>query len=402
MGRMAKRKGKHPHRALNQGLVKSLRVAGRYADGNGLHLVVDRNGSKRWILRTVIRSARTDLGLGSTRLVSLAEARSRASEARAIARAGQDPRLAKRKTLSTPTFAEAAMMVFELNKPTWKNRKHVGQWLSTLNTYAFPVLGRLPIDQIDTPDILKVLAPIWVDKHETAQRVRQRMKVVLDWARTSGFRSGDNPALAVTSGLPTLKRTKKHQTALPFQKVAAFLRALRESQNCHSVKLGLEFLILTSTRTNEVLQMKWSEIEGSLWTLPAERTKSNRTFRIPLPIRAVEILTAAKALHTASPYVFPSPAGTDTPLSNMALLMAIRRLGLDVTAHGFRSSFSDWAHETTRFENIVIEMALNHSVKSKAEKAYRRGDLLEKRKELMEAWSIYVSRTDAQSEASHL
>lgn len=385
-----KQAGHHPFKRLTSSKIRSIQRPGRYADGNGLYLLVDRNGSKRWVLRTIVRGRRCDLGLGSLRTVTLPDARDRAQRLRSIARDGGDPLAERRAKEAVPTFEQAARTVHGLNKASWKNGKHVAQWITSLEQYAFPVIGSMKVDQIETADILRILTPIWVAKPETAARTCQRLKVVLDWARTAGFRTDENPVLGVTKGLPKRNRTKRHQPALPFAQVPGFLTQLRNTENGVAVRLALEFLILTATRTNETLQFVWEEISDDVWTVPAPRTKSNREFRIPLGPRALSILQEARGLSKGCAYVFPGKH-PGRPLSNMSLLMAIRRMGFGITSHGFRSSFSDWAHETTNFQNVVIEKALNHSIKDKAEKAYRRGDLFDKRRELMVAWDAFVA-----------
>ena len=335
---------------------------------------------------------RRDIGLGGTQLVSLAEAREKASNLRRTARAGGDPIAEKRARTAVPTFAEAAQLVHKEHAASWKNKKHADQWFKTLSKYAFPNIGNRGVDQIDTPDVLKVLSPIWLTKGETARRVKQRIGTVLDWAKAAGFRSGENPVDGVSKGLPKQSDRKKHHAALPYAEIPSFFQRLRASDDTEPSKLAFEFLILTATRTNEVLGLPWSEIDGDVWTLPAERTKPKRALRIPLGPRCLEILRRAEKLSDGSGYVFPGRS-QDKPLSNMVFLMALRRMQLQfkVTGHGFRSTFRDWASECTNFSGEVSEMALNHTVKDKTEAAYRRGDLLDKRRELMLDWEQFVT-----------
>jgi integrase len=391
-----KRRGRHPDKALTAIRLRSVKEPGRYADGNGLYLIVDPSGAKRWILRTVVHNRRRDIGLGGVRLVTLAEAREKALQYRKIARDGGDPVAEKRKRLLViPTFADAARAVHAEHTGAWKNAKHAAQWINTLTGYVFPLLGVRRVDQIDTPDVLKVLSPIWLTKPETARRVKQRMGTVLDWAKGSGFRSGDNPVDGVSKGLPKQPDRKGHHTALPYAEIPAFLRKLRASRSSEIAKLAFEFLILTATRTNELLRAKWSEVdlEHSVWIIPAQRMKAGREHRVPLSSRCVRILERAKVLSAGDAYVFAGHSGK--PMSNMVFLMALRRMELAITAHGFRSAFRDWASERTNFPREVCEMALAHTIRNKAEAAYRRGDLLDKRRELMAAWSAFVTSNPA-------
>ncbi len=389
-----KRKGRHPEKALTVVQVRALQKPGRYSDGNGLYLVVDPTGAKRWLLRTTVHGRRRDIGLGGLSLVSLAEAREKALGYRKLARDGGDPVLEKRKARNAvPTFRAAAEQVYADHKASWKNTKHAQQWLNTLQQYAFPHIGDRMVDTIDTPEVLRVLSPIWLTKPETARRVRQRIGTVLDWAKAAGFRTGDNPIAGVAKGLPKQGARDDHHAALPYAQVPEFVSGLRASKHTEVGRLAFEFLILTAARTGEVLGATWNELDftQSLWTIPAERMKTGRPHRVPLSERAVEILWQAKAIGSGSGYLFPGRGGTK-PLSNMVFLMALRRMKLDITAHGFRSSFRDWAAEQTSFPREVCEMALAHTVENKVEAAYRRGDLFEKRRALMDAWSQFISR----------
>lgn len=387
---MTKPVGRHPEKALTAVQVRAFKQPGRYADGNGLYLVVDASGAKRWLLRTVVQGRRRDIGLGGLSLVSLAEAREAALTFRKVARAGGDPIADRSKARAVvPTFAEAAESVHAEHQRSWKNAKHQAQWISTIKTYATPIIGEMRIDQIETPDILKVLSPIWLTKPETARRLRQRLGVVMDWAKTAGHRSGENPVSGVAKGLPKQQDRAVHHRALPYSEVPGFMTALRSGGTTAS-RLALEFLILTATRTGETLGARWEEVsfEQAVWTIPADRMKAGRPHRVPLTERAVGILKIARAQNKDGKWVFATE-GADKPLSNMALLALLKRMKLDVTTHGFRSSFRDWASETTNFPREVAEMALAHTIESKVEAAYRRGDLIEKRRELMTAWSIF-------------
>ena len=385
-------KGRHPEKALTAVQVRSLKEPGRYADGNGLYLVVEPSGSKRWLLRTVVQGRRRDIGLGGLSLVPLAEAREKALAYRKIARDGGDPLAERRRAQVTiPTFAEAAETVHAEHRATWKNPKHAAQWITTLRTYANPHLGAKRIDQIETPDVLRALSPIWLTKPETARRVRQRIGTVLDWAKAAGHRSGDNPVEGVAKGLPKQGERDEHHAALPYADVPAFVARLRGMSGPGEIgRLAFEFLILTAARTGEVLDARWSEINEAeaLWTVPAARMKAGREHRVPLSSRAGEVLARAKTLGGGSALVFPGRSG-ENPLSNMVFLMALRRMSVPITAHGFRSSFRDWAAETTNLPREVAEMALAHAVENRVEAAYRRGDLLAKRRDLMEQWATF-------------
>jgi len=354
-------------------------------------LAVIETGGKRWVLRTLVKGKRCDIGLGSASLVTLAEAREKAAELRKVARGGGDPIMARRKARELiPTFEHAARQVHADNASTWRNPKHAAQWISTLEQYAFPIMAEHRVDQIDTPDILRVLSPIWLTKPETARRVRQRLSVVMDWAKAKGYRTGDNPVAGVSKGLPKQQDKDEHHDALPFDHVPAFIEQLRKIDASDTARLAFEFLILTAARTSEVLSATWDEIDtdNNLWTIPATRMKADKEHRVPLSARCVEILEQARNISDGN-YVFAGRIRSK-PLSNMTLLMTLRRMNVNVTAHGFRSTFRDWAAEKTDFTSDVCEMALAHVVKDKTEAAYRRGDLFEKRRELMNEWAAYA------------
>ncbi len=387
------KRGKHPEKALTALKIRSLKEPGRYADGNGLYLVVDPSGAKRWMLRTVVQGRRRDIGLGGTSLVSLAEAREKALSYRKRAREGGDPLADKRRQAEAkaPMFREAAQKVFDEHLPSWKNSKHALQWMNTLRQYAFPAIGDMPVNEIDSPHVLRVLSPIWLSKPETARRVRQRIGTVLSWAKAAGYRTGDNPVEGVAKGLPKQRDRNEHHAAMPFAKVPAFVARLQGAADQGEItRLALEFLILTATRTGEVLGAKWREIDesGQVWTIPADRMKAGRAHRVPLSSRCLEILGRSQLLGAGSEYLFPGRTFIG-PMSNMAFNMMLRRMDVPFTVHGFRSSFRDWAAECTNYSRELCEMALAHIVGNKVEAAYRRGDLFEKRRSLMEDWNEY-------------
>ena len=385
---------KHPHRQLNALTVRNETRPGRYADGNGLYLVVDENGAKRWVLRTVVQGRRRDMGLGSVRLVSLAEARDKATQYRREARDGNDPfALRQQSSRTIPTFEAAARQVHADFLPSWKNTKHGKQWTSTLEQYVFPVFGSVRVDQIQSSHVLQALSPIWLTRPETARRVKQRIGTVLDWAKAAGHRLGDNPVEGVTKGLPKQTDDAEHHAALPYSDVPAFLSELRDVSTGAVIKLAFEFLILTAARTSEVLLAEPAEfdLKSNIWTVPAERMKAGKEHRVPLSERCVEILKEARK-YDGDKYVFPSEK-PDKPLSNMVFLMLLRRTEKKITAHGFRSTFRDWAAERTNYPREVCEAALAHAVENKVEAAYRRTDLFEKRRGLMDTWARFATQT---------
>lgn len=399
---MTKPRGRHPNNRLTDTRIKAAKAAGRYADGNGLYLVVDPSGAKRWLLRVVSAGKRRDLGLGGVSVVTLAEAREEARRLRGLARKGADVAAVRRTERQASgrvvlTFAEAARKVHEQHSEAFRNAKHAAQWLASLEADVFPTLGERPVDSIGAADVLKVLSPIWTTKPETARRLKQRIRVVMEWAKASGLCSGDNPTDGLTKVLPKHRARPKHHPALPYAALPAFLTTLRSADASALIRLAFEFLILTATRTGEALGARWAEIdvEGKTWTIPAERMKTGREHRVPLSARALEILEQAKALSNGGPFVFPGRL-PGRSLSNMCFLMLLRRLGRDdITAHGFRSSFRDWAAERTNAPRAVCEAALAHVVRDATEAAYNRTDLFERRRSLMDSWSMFATSTSA-------
>lgn len=387
---------------LSARTVATQKRPGLYCDGGGLYLQVSSSGSKSWIFR--FRSPFThklrDMGLGPLHSVGLPQARERAAVQRSTIAAGLDPievreQASQRQAMEAAravTFAECAVAYIKAHRPSWRNPKHGDQWTNTLNTYADPVFGRLSVQDVDTGLVLKVLEPIWASKPETASRVRGRIENILDWAKARGYRRGENPARwkgHLNQLLPTLakKQRVRHHKALPFTEVGALVAALRETPGVTA--RCLEFTILTAARTNEATQARPEEFDlaGATWTVPAARMKSMKVHRVPLSDRAVEIVR--EMLSLGEPYVFPG-ARHGKPISNMTMLGLLERLGVDATVHGFRSSFRDWAAERTAFPHEVCEMALAHTIPNAAEAAYRRGDLMEKRRKLMSAWAEFL------------
>lgn len=378
--------------ALTSVFVKQCRGPGVYRDGQGLMLRVETTGTKRWVLRVTVRGKRRDIGLGSANAVTLAEARDRATDLRRLARDGIDLVAAQQATRTAiPTFADVATNVHRQRVRAWSNGKHSSQWINTLRDYAYPVFGQKPVSEITSADVLAVLTPIWLSKHETARRVRQRIRAVLEWATVAGHRDGPNPAESVGAGLPRPPDRRHHFEAMSYERVPHFVRDLQECGSGELVRLALEFLILTAARTGDVIGAHWSEIdfESATWTIPAERMKARREHRVPLSPRSIEILKRAKQLPPTIGLIFPGRRGK--PLSNMAMAMVMRRLGRTETVHGFWSSFRDWTAETTNVPREVCEAALAHAVENKTERAYRRTDLFAKRRQLMDAWAKFIS-----------
>jgi integrase len=396
--KVGKPRGQHPEKRLTAVRIRHITQPGRYADGNGLYLFVDDSGAKRWILRTVVTGKRRDIGLGSARLITLADARDEATRLRRIARAGHDPLAERRRERRTvPTFKKAAQTVHAAHAATFRNIKHKADWLSSLVMYAFPHFGDRSVDTITSADILKALSDIWLTRPETARRVRQRLRAVFDWAKASGFRPGDNPVDGIARVLPRHKVDKAHHAALPYREVPAFLEALREVSAGESTKLAFEFLVLTAARTSEVIGARWQEIDfvTKTWTVSADRIKAGRVHRVPLSTRCLALLARAEAIADGGVYVFPGQS-PKRPLSNMVFLMVLRRLGRnDVTAHGFRSAFRDWAAERTNVPRAVCEAALAHVVRDRTEAAYFRSDLFDRRRELMETWARFATSKSA-------
>jgi integrase len=374
-----------------------------HADGGGLYLQVTRGGARTWIYRFMLNRRAREMGLGPLHTVSLAEAREKARECRKLRLEGIDPidaRKAKRAeerlaAATAMTFQECAEAYIAAHRAGWRNPKHAKQWPSTLETYVYPVFGALPVQAVDVGLVMKALEPIWQSKPETASRVRGRIESILDWAAARGFRKGENSARwrgHLDNLLPARSKVRKveHHPALPYPEMGEFIAALRGQEGVAA--RALEFLILTASRTGEVIGARWDEFDvgAKLWTVPAERMKARKEHRVPLSGRALAIVEEMKAARM-NDHEFVFPGGRrGRPLSNMAMLKVLERMGRHgLTAHGFRSSFRDWAAEQTHFPAEVAEMALAHTVSDKVEAAYRRGDLVQKRRELMEAWARY-------------
>ena len=396
--RKTKPKGRHPDKALSAAFVRTA-PPGRHADGNGLYLYVQPTGTRSWIQRLVIRGRKRELGLGSVALVSLAEAREQALANRKLARTGGDPLAEKRRSVGIPTFAEAARRVVEQKRAGWRSRAQGRDWIWTFERYAFPRVGKVPVSEVTSADMLEILAPIWHEKAATARKLRQRLHAVLEWAVAMEFRI-DNPCDRIGPVLGPQHNVVQHMRALPHREVAAAIRTARASTVPLAVRLAFEFLVLTAARWGEVRWAEWTEIdrENGVWTVPARRMKSNREHRVPLCGRAVEILDEARKLvEGTSPFVFPNPVGKQ--LEEKQLRRMFRKHGIAAVPHGFRSSFRDWAAEETDHPGEVIEAALAHVVQNRVEAAYRRTDLFERRRRLMNDWAAYLADKSRDPEA---
>lgn len=365
---------------------------GKHVDGRGLMLLVKPSGARSWVLRYMRNGRRRDLGLGAWPDVTLAMARERALEARRKLAEGGDP-ISDRRKRTDRTFRSVAVDLIEHKRSGWKNAKHAAQWSATLETYAYPVLGDMDVSRIGTDDVLAVLRPIWSEKPETASRTRQRIEAVLDYATATNHREGDNPArwkghLSHILSAPAKVRSVKHHAALDWRAALAFMTDLAGRQGVAA--RALAFVVLTAARSGEVRGMRWREIDvvAAVWTVPGERMKAGKEHRVPLSAAAMALLGEAGQ---PDDLVFGSDMKAGTPLSDMSLTAVLKRMGQPVTAHGFRSTFRDWAGETTSFPREVIEAALAHRLKDKAEAAYARGDLFTKRRELMDAWASYLA-----------
>ena len=380
---------------------------GMYADGAGLYLQVTGAGAKSWLYRFSLQGKAREMGLGSLSAVSLSEARIKAGECRRLREEGVDPIEARKvrreqaalDAAKSITFKEAAANYIASHRAGWRNEKHASQWENTLATYAEPVLGRVSIEAIDTTLVLKVLEPIWKTKPETASRLRGRIEAILDWAKVRGLRQGENPARwrgHLDHLLPARSKVRrvKHHAALSYAELPDFIAKLRAQEGVAA--RALEFTILTAARTGDTIGAVWYEVNTSdkVWTVPADRMKAGKEHRVPLSSRALAILREGHDMQT-SDYVFPG-GKAGKPLSNMAMTEVLRRMGRrDITVHGFRSTFRDWAAERTNFPSEVVEMALAHAVGDKVEAAYRRGDLFEKRRRLMAEWASYCNTPSA-------
>lgn len=389
---------------LSATFVLKVKESGYYGDGGGLWLQVAPGGAKSWIFRFTLNGKAREMGLGPLHTVPLAMARDKSMLCRQQVLEGIDPIDARKSSRLTAQAAAARVLTFdqcaeqyiESHRAGWRNAKHAEQWTNTLATYVTPVFGRLPVAEVDTALVMKVLQPIWTTKTETANRVRGRIESVLAWATVRQHRSGDNPArwrghLDQLLAAPSKVTKVENHAALPYVKINEFMRDLKSQEG--TAARAVELIILTASRTSEILNARRTEVDlqAAVLTIPADRMKSGREHRVPLSKRAITLITQALAVK-GSDYLFPG-AKEDRPLSNMAGLKLLARMGrTDITVHGFRSTFRDWAAEQTSFPREVAEAALAHVLADKTEAAYQRGDLLVKRAKLMQAWSDYCDK----------
>jgi integrase len=386
-------------------LEKLRKVPGRHTDGGGLYLEVresraavgnDANGKPKpktfaasWTVRMQVAGKRRDFGLGSLDKVPLATAREKRDEIRQQYAAGVDPVLERKKAAGVPTFQKAAETLHKERLKGWSNGKHREQWIATLRTYAFPKMGAVAVDEVERGHILDVLTPIWLEKPETARRVKQRIGAVLDWAYGKGWREAEAPMRALGKALPKNDAGAGHFEAMPYADVPGFMAKLRQREGMGA--LALEALLLTAARSGEIRLATWDEVDldKGLWSIPAARMKRKRAHVVPLSGAALAAFQRAKALRTDDAVlVFPGQS-PKKPMSDATLAAVLKRMGLSAVPHGFRSSFKDWAGEVGGFPNELSEAALAHAIPNKAEAAYRRGDLLERRRVMMDAWARY-------------
>ena len=381
---------------LTAAKVRSITSPGLHGDGGTLYLSVAPGGSKSWVQRLTVDGRRRDIGLGGFPLVSLAEARDKAFDNRKRARGGGDP-LAEKRKARVPTFREAALRVFEANKPRWRNEHHIKSWLPILDRHAMLHLGDIPVDRIGREDVLRILTPLWGTRMETARRVRQRVRAVLRWAQAHGFVTENVAGEGIDGALPLMPRVKEHLRALPYKEVPDALRIVEESGASLAAKLCFRFTVLTAARSGETRGTVWSEIDFDTreWRIPGTRMKSGTEHRVPLSDAALTALEQARVLKNDSDLIFPSPVKKGRSLSNMAMTKLLRdvKLAERATVHGFRSSFRDWCAETNKPRELA-EAALAHVVGG-VEGAYFRSDLLARRRRLMGQWAAFVTASDA-------
>ncbi len=399
--------------------VSRAKEKGYYPDGGNLYLQVARGGAKTWIFRYMLNGKSREMGLGGVSSLTLADARAKAAECRKLLNEGIDPITARNtahaktqlEAAKSKTFRECAEAYIEAHKAGWRNEKHIWQWGNSLSKFVYPFFDDISVQDVDVALVTKALEDIWKTKTETASRVRGRIEVILDWATARGYRTGENPARwrgHLENLLPNRSKVQKvtHQPALPYDQIGDFMTTLKEQEGIAA--LAMAFTILTATRTSEVIGATWNEIDlqNKVWTIPANRIKAGREHRVPLSEPALRILKEMKKQHdlinpkndkNKGNWVF-SGHKYGNPLSNMAMLMLLKRMERkDITVHGFRSSFRDWAAEQTHFAREVAEMALAHAIGDKVEAAYRRGDLFEKRTQLMAAWARYCATPSAKA-----
>jgi integrase len=383
---------------LTAAAVNSLTAVGRHADGGNLYLSISPNGGRRWVFLYRWHGKPTEMGLGSVNAISLKQARELASAARSKIALGINPLVEKRRQRTrAPTFGECAMDFIETNRSQWRNEKHIAQWSSTLEIYAEPIWKR-PISDLETNDVLQILKPLWRSKQETASRLRGRMERIFAAATARGLRVGPNPAQwkhHLEHQLPKRnKLSRGHHAAMPFIEVPDFMARLRDQAG--AAARALEFTILCAARTGETIGARLGEIDidAHIWMIPRERMKAGREHRVPLSAQALDIVNGRNLEDNDEDGFLFAGLRAGKPLSNMAMSQLLKRMDTRVTVHGFRSSFRDWVAECTSFPNEVAEAALAHTIRNAAEAAYRRGDLLEKRREMMQAWGDFCLKNN--------
>ena len=382
--------------------VKGLRKPGRYGDGQGLYLNVAPGGSKNWVQRITVDGKRRDLGLGGYPAISLARARGRAAENKTAIAEGKAPGPTQRPARKAPapkvpTFGQAALEVHKGNMARFRSAKHGKNWIQMLEKYAMPTLGPIALNEIDRLDVLAVLTPIWTERPETARRVRQRIRTIFAWGTAHGYRDNNPAGEVITAALPAMPKQQTHFKAIHYAELAAALDDIRASDSGLAAKLALEFVALTAARSGEVRGATWGEIDfdRALWTIPASRMKGGVEHRVPLSSPALDLLRAVQPLRETGDYIFPSPAKEGRGLSDATLTKILRTIGLAdcMTVHGMRSTFRDWAAEETATPWAVAELCLAHKVGTAVEQGYHRTDLLERRRELMDAWAAFLAQT---------
>lgn len=379
-------------KTLTAARVKALSTPGLHRADPTLYLSVAPGGSKSWIQRVAINGRRHDIGLGGWPVVSLARARQRAFAHRVAIAEGRNP-LAEKRAARTPTFRVAALKAYEANRPRWRNTRTASNWLQQLERHAFAVLGEMPVNEIGREHVLRILSPIWTMRPEIARKLRSRIRAILGWAMAHGYVEHNVAGEAIAAALPAQPAVAAHYRALPYQDVGAALAVVAASRASMSAKACLRFVVLTAARSGEARGATWSEIDEAerLWTIPAARMKGGVEHRQPLSEAALAVLQQVRSLRDGSDLLFPAPARAGRPLSDMTLSKLLKGQGINAVPHGFRSSFRDWAAERTDADHAVVELCLAHQVGSAVERAYRRSDLLAKRRMLMDRWAAYVT-----------
>ena len=380
---------------LTNAEVKSLKPGPkvrRHGDGRGLYLVLKPSGARSWVQRIAIAGRRTDIGLGGYPGLSLAKAREKSQEVRSAVAEGLDPRAPRRPAV--PIFSELAEQYIRANASRWKNAREARDWRTSLQNYVYPTFGSTRIDKVTRADVLTALLNIWDDKQNTAKKVRQRVRVVFASAMAHGYIDQNPAGEVIDAALPKTPAVRAHFRALPYKDVPAVLKAVEDSGAASlTARLCLRFLVLTATRSGESVGARWDEIdlESRTWTIPAERMKAGRQHRVPLSRQALDVLIRAQGLSHRSELVFPSTARPGAPQSHIAPLRVLRGLGLDITVHGFRTSFKTWCMETTDIPWAVGEAALAHTIGNSVEAAYARSDLFTRRAAVMQQWADYAA-----------